>query len=1600
MWSSHRLTFGLGLLAATATAYSPFADVEEFRPRPLLEFCDSSVSEGMRLCEGTTHRTLEDGGVVGLKWAMHVDPDRVLSLDMERQHGVQLLKCTPSTLEIELPESHAKHARVGDLIMGSHFVHGCKHLMQVKDEDNKDDFPTNENLYHRVVKVTSMDWRHDEKRGRVARTKLWTRELPSLGHAVGTLTYDFSFTPPEAVDENPFPYRRTWDGQEFHKGKWVHEELRRLHTGGYGQNFEGPSVAGSDMSEDDFHPINDGSEGNDQTPDGRRPLYAGSFVRPGDTPKGINAGANSDIRYEVDGGHPVLGGTMVSTDDVKSLLNLAPKKVANFGWNWDFKINGSQDISFNYTVPGSKMSLMIRKPYIKAHSSLNIRFRSYMPHENAEDTFFNDNTWVSLKKKTSDKHASIFEQWEPRVKWECSLPGHGALEVGILAQMNAKTDASSNPLDLIQIPVLQDFWKPKWFGTLDFALGSFPVSMTPGIQFKAKFFHYGTFRGSLAVGLRSFPTYNPKVQYDSFTGLRVNLFAKMRETTITPPNWLAHTSHFEAGIALEPTIWIKAHFGQTRGSTKFAAALRPYFNMTITRKGDEMLHGDYQNELVVYPFRVIGMRASSPNSRYKVRITTSMPKVQCRDTNNAYGGAHDLSHYSEGNQIPHAAYSANGNELPNCAQYDRRVDSSESISYGDIEWNDPVDRYSLGWIAQRMLQYLNIRVQLIEVDYSTGKPFERASESVNIRCKTQVNGVCQPSPSVRSVWFKNNKVQISLHMVWKRNARDWFARRVRGVATSVPEVIINKDYIQQVDPGFSIDSYVDNGVVSGQNVDKPLVLALRHAFKSYPIILNKHNGYVPGINSSSMKSDEIIELGANFLSTWDRSCLSGTHGCDPSVALYYGETELAAANIPKIPWNGNNRAPETLDSAFGGAADTSRIIPVSVALKPAYHNPNPAPGAASAEPQTNAWQHVGLVRLQFAVSNPANWNRWIRPYEFTPVGLGSSYKLVWTLNHVDPTVAKAFTINILKAGPSGGDGAGGYTGAQGERKYLRQRVGTRWFEQISSEAVTIQPMELDGTTRTRFDHMIAFNAMGDGDIIMVQLQWMDKHEHQHTMNSPPFLVNTEAQPKSSNPVNKAEGSEEAPTPDGALPAAKRRLVSHRRLNFFSNWFGDSSDHGWKRQANGQWTHKYQENHEQEEDRRQCARKDLLFKFGAGVMFRGWVSHLSFPKDLPMLGAIQNSPDMGLPWTSITDWMSEPQDLASKLPSLLCRQGVCSASLPGCSEYNTMQHYYPEVTVQFKHTVRYPRGKEKLDPKNAWVGELRQALSFVFATMPNMITVLAHYTVNEQPAGIVDDPNHRHRRRYMQYHSAQSGVAACEGHGYDMAKCGSVGCCQYDEPTGECHSAVGPGPCFVKDAPGFLSSATLGEPLTPAATPAEPLTPAATPAVPEVAKPLAAVTAAPEATAPTAPAAGPVIAPLGQRRLEAEDLEEEDDEEDNEGISHVTLKFTGGLQYHVDNLLLEAMQNEGLFRQVEELSTEGKPVRIHSFKVRQLKADNLTEKKESLVDGISEALRDSPVRMLLVGAIAVGTLLGVAVAIRRVHRGNYAPVSEDTLLPVE
>jgi len=176
----------------------PFADVEELKPHRLHPHCADAVDEdGHRWCSRSFKKRLADGADIELNWKMHVDPDRILSLDTEAEHGVKISRCAPDELELFVPHSHLQHLEVGKFIVGSPFVHNCQHQPESA-------------MYHKVVQVKRKRTA-DGGIGNMFHFHIATQAVPHMGWTAKHIEYNFSYMPVEAREiHNPWPERRSY----------------------------------------------------------------------------------------------------------------------------------------------------------------------------------------------------------------------------------------------------------------------------------------------------------------------------------------------------------------------------------------------------------------------------------------------------------------------------------------------------------------------------------------------------------------------------------------------------------------------------------------------------------------------------------------------------------------------------------------------------------------------------------------------------------------------------------------------------------------------------------------------------------------------------------------------------------------------------------------------------------------------------------------------------------------------------------------------------------------------------------------------------------------------------------------------------------------------------------------------------------------------------------------------------------------------------------------------------------------------------------------------------------------------------------------------
>jgi hypothetical protein len=1300
--------FGVQLLEHVA-ALPVFGGVEELMPRPLHEFCDKEVKEGLRYCEGSVARMMEDGGIVKVNWALHADPDRILSIDIEQNNGAKILKCTPSTMELELPERLVRHAQVGELIVASQQSHTCEHyaaIDKISKEENPEATPIHD-LYARITKVLGIQWLNADgslaagsSTGKKARVRLWTKELNHIGEAIPTVSYNFNFIPTTVPKEHEAARKQLgeqWEAAERNKAQRFAQQL-----GACSRAKQKTAVQAAERKLQDSFPT--------QYPQ----INVEDFKRPGEGDDAVTPA----IKWRGDGGQPLITGQSVVTDDVKSLMNFRPKQVANFAWNWKFGVNSSNkhgaeaDMWYNYSLHGAQMHLLIRKPLLKSSNSIQLKFRSYTPHENAQDAFFpDDNTWVQQRVHSSANVAKIFGQWEPRVKWIFEANGHGQLEAVVFLRMDSRLDnMHSNPIKSFPIPILKKFLKPKCFGHFKFYIGQFPISFAPCVEFEAKFFHYGRFHGSFGMGLNAHATYTPKMEFDSFAGLRVDIATSLTDVSITPPNWLLKTNHFECGIALEPSLSIAGTLGHNVRQSRAVVAFRPYVNMSILREEPNRGGIHYDNkELIIYPYRITG---PLPHDLYMVRIET-------------------------------AAWQNFNHEPIQSTNWIRKVATRPSPYCGEVEFQDPVQYFSFGLVPQQDLLKLIIHVTIVRVS-PDGAMTDLGT--ADLTCHSETNGVCQPSPM--QAQFQGG-VTVHLHAIWSDSPQSFFTSKFKGVSFYVPELVLNKHYIEKALPGYKIDEWREGvGSVSGSNAKQPPILVLTHGGKSYPVDMNKQKGYVPSYNSSSISSDTIFELGNSFLSTWDTACAQsqGTISveCDPRITVYIGNKEIAAARLPPIAWAGSTAkaqdkalmASAVLGAHFAGGHQ----VPVSIAL-------TGTGGALTSAQNANA----GLVRMLFNVAGPTGWNRFVYPRLYQTVTPGERFNLTWSLTESD-TKAMPFRIKYLKK--STDDAFADpklFIDASGNPQFVPQ-IGEWPFEEVKAlmKDVTITPGDTStfdalAISRSRYTYFTTLGAeFPIGSYMMIMIEWHDTEGFHHVMPSPPIRVVSPAQVKAIAKVEADEAKKDAEFdakqkvaeitqngPDindisyqnnGGNIYNPRKLQEEERRLFWPfegpamstplplSGSGSSFDDLFIDHRGGQYA--------------ECKKKELHFKYGAGIAFKAFIKHLTLPSDLPVLGGIDDAPEIGTPWLYFDGltYATTPENLKDNLPRIFCRHGLCDAALPGCSEVSDRRTFYPSIDFTYKHTFRYSDIK-----KDETANALRQGLSYVFAVLPEAVHLILHYT---------------------------------------------------------------------------------------------------------------------------------------------------------------------------------------------------------------------------------------------------------------------------------
>lgn len=914
----------LSLFVLADTSFVPFAGVEELKPHRIHEHCDESTigEDGYRWCSRSFRKRLEDGADVELSWSMHVNPDSILSLDTEAEHGVRMVRCSPGQLEMDVPQTHLQHLEVGKFIVGSRYVHGCDHM-------------NGQSLFHKIAKVHSK--RLSDGAGRMYRFQLAAQNLPHMGHVARHVSFNFSYMPIEARETHKkYPERRTFSDLPPHD--------RRL--------FEFPKIPG-------FTPPTSGN-------------FAGQ------------------------------GQTSGSVKTQNGIVNFSPQQVSNFGWNWDFNLNNSQEPSFTIDQPDTKGQFVLKNPYIQAHAGCFLNFTSQ---------------YVGFMKP-------------PHVKWQAGLRGHGIVQGRLEAAMNstrsADLEASSYklPAEVLEnfpfLRLLAKFDKVKWFAPMEHGVGNLPAKITPGFQFQVEFYHKGPFSGFLSFGGSTHGIMEPVLHYDSEKGFDQTLKGLLRDTDVWPPMYKVFTEAFEMGVKCQPRLWIRGDFAGFENA-EACFHINVFQNVTVYHDGAAHFDVDANKALVIYPFRVVGPATVDFDTRYKVQISC----------------------------------------------LGKEVVSDAAISWGEVEFHDPVSKFIFGNATDAEVMNAVVKVTLIQVHGSepTSPVTTMGSCTFSITSWTK-QGLTDPDPRWCNIQNDagTSVGNVQVYVVHKAKPEVYLASRIKGIGMSFPRITLQPAAICSTFPQLPANC--------------PLALHLTMGNRRYSAGIQKTFSCSETTLPLDVEGKNAIDFYPSFVDAWTQCAPTMEFCISPALELVCGGVSLGKASLPSFG------VPQTPQPNFLGALIGAQTT-------------TPAPTAEQTlqPPQVTLTPPTATIQFKVAETPPTSSNMFLQPAMGSEVGMMSQTTFIWTLADTPPNEVKSFDlVPLLMVEESS-------QLLQGQELHNLRKVADKYLLPVASakETITVKCEQRSvgsiaaETLPCTFAAALGFNTptFSTGEMVVLLVQWSD-----------------------------------------------------------------------------------------------------------------------------------------------------------------------------------------------------------------------------------------------------------------------------------------------------------------------------------------------------------------------------------------------------------------------------------------------------------------------------------------------------------------------------
>jgi len=901
---------------------------------------------------------------------------------------------------------------------------------------------------------------------------------------------------------------------------------------------------------------------------------------------------------------PIKGGP----SNIHDLLNFTPLRDASFGWNWDFRLDAVRSPNFRYHFPGGKGYIAFRDPYLNVHAGIKIHFKSSLDLDNLEvaphvvvDANIYGNAKFNLDFATlANVKEDVNMKDEAEQLLKQSAQGIGKMEKGL----SKLPGTLIHKVKKYHIPLLKNFTQDTYyFKPVEFYVASIPVRLAPGIRIGLDAFHLGRMKGSLRVGVNTKLFVNGSINFDSDTGITANFTCEAIKVKIQPPTWLIFTRHFEMGAALKPSFWLRGGIGPTK-NMEIQAELIPYFNVSVLQHGSQAFgpqHLVTEKQLIIYPFRAIGLK---PGTEWAVRI------------------------YAHG----------------------QTRTTSIQASSGVIEFNDHVQTFHFGRIAQNALIEAPITVQLLRDGVTpAGKPFKLFCESV-------LNGECHPSPSEASFQIDGVPVILQLNTAWHDNPTQFLLRKVRSFGLIFPKLNLTSAFGEKTmkkRPSKATFRFVRNG----RHYDSDMVLSQTNSGNFGPA-------------SMTLDAETIFELGAVFVDTWHLNMGSYTNqvalveAARPHLQLLFtyadGKTEVVGhGQLPGIPWDKDVRG------QYG--VPYQGMLPMAIQMKNISDEPG-EPGQVIA---------TGVAGLHIQSAFKAAY--WIRPSMALKFPQGSKQDLHWTIEAAE-NIPIDFIFRAFKVDANDHYSTTTMVHKLAQKVCVQNEAIIRRYGDYGQPCVFSEILEVQkGLVGSRIAFQIEWNTSGIAHkVLSAPVTFVSEdplrrladetftaqapNEEQHT-------VTDTQKPDEGRVVYETLAGQDMAVPMQAIDVEVLEATgTSRRLQVSDKSVADTD-----------FNAKMAEMQHQD-----CSREPLEYSIGVGLYFRAKVHNLHLP-------------GVGFQGINLPNWDSQlmpiqstsfGKKLSDVLPKSLCDGGICDGTLPGCSPHTVDPTIIPKVEFQLSRNFHW------------------------------------------------------------------------------------------------------------------------------------------------------------------------------------------------------------------------------------------------------------------------------------------------------------------------